>query len=452
MIKGKGNASNNLYPGHPRKYFNYLPTPKSFRLYYLLFLIYLVILCLLLQRASFIKKAGITGRMIFLLFLLKVFAGIVLGWLSLHYYSAGSDYWDLNRAGWEEYQLMRTNPHEYLTNIFRTSYSNEYGGLFDSFQSFWNDLKNNLVIKLLSVFNIFSQGNYYINSMYFNYLIFFGHVALYRVFIKIYPGQTNSVIAGCFLLPSLLYFSSGIHRDGVVFLVLSMLVYTLFFSLQEKRITPKQLVIIFLSIFLLFVMRIYLVFLLIPGLLAWIVTVKMKWLAKRTFPLVYLFAFLFFFQVHNFLHTLDPLQAMVQKQRDYFNLPHSVTGISVDSLYPSFKSFLKNAPQAMNHVLLRPYLPELPSPILLPLNFELFLYQLLFLILFFFRNKNLPGNRDPLICFGIFFTLTVFLFIGYIVPNLGTLVRYRSIYLPFIITPLLCNVDFRKLSRFKILN
>jgi len=39
----------------------------------------------------------------------------------------------------------------------------------------------------------------------------------------------------------------------------------------------------------------------------------------------------------------------------------------------------------------------------------------------------------------------MFLFIGYIMPNLGSIVRYRSVYLPFLITPMLCRIDWKKL-------
>ncbi|MGF2413927.1 MAG: hypothetical protein ACQUYJ_16465, partial [Ferruginibacter sp.] len=87
-------------------------------------------------------------------------AGLVIGWVSYNVYGKGNDYWNVNRDGWIEYQLLLTNPKEYFTNIFHSQYSQGYSGVFDSFQSFWNDLRNNIITKILSVFNIFSRGNY----------------------------------------------------------------------------------------------------------------------------------------------------------------------------------------------------------------------------------------------------------------------------------------------------
>ena len=413
---------------------------------YLLFTVYLLIFCWLLRKIAFIKNAGPDNRTILVLFLLKIIAGIAIGWLSLHFYSTGNDYWDVNREGWKEYQLLCSDPHEYFANIFRSTYPDGYTGFFDSFHSFWNDLKNNLVIKLVSVFDIFSRGDYYINSLFFNFIIFFGHIALYRLFIKIYPGKIYPVIIGCFLLPSLLYFSSGIHKDGIVFLILSILMYAVFMSLQKNRFNIKRLSIIVMTLLLLFLTRNFVLFILLPALLAWILTAKTKWPALAVFAIIYLLAGFLLFNFDTIFSTADPLVTIVQKQTDFLQLPVSATAIKLDTLHPDFSSFVHNTPHSLNHLLLRPYLMELPSPILLPMNIELLLYQLLFITFIFFRQKKANNTNDPFIFFAIFFTLTAFLFIGYIVPNLGSLVRYRSLYLPFIITPMLCMLDLERIK------
>ena len=41
--------------------------------------------------------------------------------------------------------------------------------------------------------------------------------------------------------------------------------------------------------------------------------------------------------------------------------------------------------------------------------------------------------------------VSVLLIIGYTVPVIWAIIRYRSIYLPFIITPLLCNLNKEKI-------
>jgi hypothetical protein len=199
-----------------RKYFNYLPTLKINVVDYILFVFYLLLFCWLATRISFVKNSGICTKHVVILFFIKIMAGLAIGWLSINIYGKGNDYWDVNREGWIEYQLLWSNPKEYFTNIFQSQYTQGYAGLFDSFQSFWNDLRNNIIIKFISVCNIFTRGNYYCNSIFFNFFCFLGHVAFYRVFIQIFKKQQRAVIIGCFLLPSMLYFTSGIQKDGII--------------------------------------------------------------------------------------------------------------------------------------------------------------------------------------------------------------------------------------------
>jgi len=423
------------------------PHRKSVALNYLLFLVYLVPLCWLLLRIPFVKKAGIDSSILTGLFLFKVAAGIAIGWISLNIYGAGNDYWDLNKEGWIEYQLLISDPREYFSNIFTSPYPAGYGGMFGPLDSFWNDLRNNIVIKILSVFNIFSRGDYYINSLFFNFLIFFGHIALYRVFIKVYPGRLIRVIIGCFLLPSMIYFSSGIHKDGLVFLMLAILVYCIFFSLQQNRFTKKRILFAGISLVLLFLLRNFIVFALIPAAFAWVLSAIAKWHPFKSFAIVYLAAGILIFSLGAIPGVFNPLEIISQRQSDYLSLGPSATQIELKILSPDLKSFMSNTPQALNHVLMRPYLTELPVSSILPLGIELAFYQFLLLLFLFFRRKNPdPANRSFLY-FALFFSFSGLLLIGYIVPALGALVRYRSLYLPFIITPLICQVDWGKIKR-----
>lgn len=447
LRKCKGNACRAFMRVRHSKYFNYLPTPKINTLDYLLFFVYLAFFSFFLPRIPFVKKTGLSTRTLTLLFVLKVAAGLAIGWLSLHYYNAGNDYWDVNREGWKEYQLLLYDPGEYFSNIFRSDYAHGYTGMFDSFQSFWNDLRNNLLIKMVSVFNIFSGGNYYINSVFFNFFVFFGHVALYRIFARLFPGRRLLVLACCFLLPSTLYFTSGIQKDGIVFLMLALFTYAVFFSLAKMKFNLARLAVIGFTLGALFLLRNFVCIALLPAAIAWVLCVKMKWRVLPVFLLVYLITGLLFFNLNSVFPAFNPLETIVKKQSDYLQLPPSVTAIPLDTLRPHFSSFVKNMPQSFNHLLLRPYLAETPSRLLIPLNIELFLYQLLFIAFLFFRRRPGPGDAVPFLAFALFFILTVFLFIGYIVPNLGSLVRYRSLYLPFLVTPLACLIDWGRIGR-----
>ena len=320
--------------------------------------------------------------------------------------------------------------------------------MFGSYDSYWNDLTGNIIIKLVSIFNILSRGDYYINSLFFNFIIFFGHVCFYKLFIKIYADKKIWVIIGCFLLPSTIYFSSGIHKDGLVFLMLAVVIYCVYQSLLKQHFNTKRSLLFVVSLALLFLLRNFVLLALLPALFAWILAAKTKWNAAIVFASVYVLSALLFFNIGTVTSKINPPEIIAQKQAAYKSLPVAATQIKLTPLEPTFKSFTINAPQALGHVLLMPYPGQQPVKSLLPFSFELLFYLLLFFLFLFFRRKDAVPVNKPFLFFVLFFTLTVFLFIGYIVPNIGSLIRYRSLFFPIMITPLLCCIQWKRLEYF----
>ena len=135
----------------------------------------------------------------------------------------------------------------------------------ESSNSYWNDTRSNLIIKLLSLFDILSRTNYFINSLFYNFLIFFGTVSLYRVFIKEFPTQKFALIVCIFLLPSTIYFSSSIHRDGLIYLCLSMVIYYLYFIMKNRKYPFKNIFICLVYLALILLLRNFIFIILVAG-------------------------------------------------------------------------------------------------------------------------------------------------------------------------------------------
>ena len=331
FLKCKGNTQILYYSRREVNILTIFPHRKFTVLDYILFVVYLLILCWLITKVSFVKNSGLNTRVVTGLFLLKIAAGLAIGWISYNTYNTGNDYWDVNREGLKEYQLLLNNPKEYFTNIFHSQYTKGYGGLFDSFQSFWNDLRNNIIIKFLSICDIFSRGNYYINSLFFNFFCFLGHVAFYRVFIQIFNKQQRGVIVCCFLLPSMLYFTSGVQKDGIVFTTLGFLSYAIFQSLQESYFSKKRLFIIGLAFITLFLIRSYVLINLFPALILWILVEKFNWPQLPGFIAGYIILGILFFNIDSVVKEVNPLKTVAQKQADFLQLPKAVTALVTDT-------------------------------------------------------------------------------------------------------------------------
>jgi uncharacterized protein with PQ loop repeat len=379
--------------------------------------------------------------MILFLFLVKILAGIFIGWMSQKFYPQGNDYWDINTAGWSEYQLLLSDPKKFFSEIFVSNYPNGYGGFFNPVGSYWNDLKNTLIGKLLGCMNLLTRGNYYLNSLFCNFFGFFGYVALYRVFSDIYQQKKWPVIIGTFLLPSTLYFSSGIHKDLVVFTALCVYSYSLYFSIK-KRSYAKYLPAIILTFVLILLFRNFLAIALIPASIALVASLKIKWYAIGTYLFVYVVSLITVLCLPLISPVIQPLKIITERQKDFSDLPPTSSPLTIPQLEPRFISLVKNAATAIDHSLFHPYLWKTQTKFLMPLAIEIFLYECCFILMIFqFRGFK---DMNPFVLFGLFTAFTMFLFIGYIVPNTGSIVRYRSLYLPFILTPLLNGIHWVK--------
>ncbi len=431
------------------KYFNYLPTSKLRHLNIALLILYLLLLTWFITKAPFARKSGLPRNVIIVLFLFKILAGFIIGWVSFNF--SDSDYWQWNMYGWQEYQLLLRNPYEYFTNLFHSPYPQGYNGFLDSVQSFWNDLKSNLVIKLISIFNIFSRGDYYINSLFFNFIGFFGHIALYRVFISIYPRRYNAVIIGSFLLPSLLYFSSAVHKDCILFTAIGVASFSFFQAMQTGRFTFKRITYLGLSLITLLLLRSFVLIAMIPALLGWYLSARTRFHPLACFAAVYIIGGLLLFNLRFIFPSFDISSTIAEKQGFFLLTSDAHTAIPLSPLQPGFMGLLRNTPEALNHTLFRPYITEHPIIFMIPVAIEVLIYQLLFITMLFFRKKTI-NPVHPFIFFGLFFTLIILLNIGFIVNNLGALVRYRSIYLPFLITPVLCAINWEKLRDLLLIN
>ncbi len=362
------------------------------------------------------------------------------------YYFPVSDSVAFHQEGIKEYQLLFHHTYEYFINIFQDTHQNGYSGFLDTSNSYWNDTKSNLLFKMLSIFDIFSRKNFFINTLFFNFLIFFGPVAIFKVFIKIFPASFYKIIACVFLLPSALFFSSMIHRDGLILLSLSIVFYYLYFMLNELFFSWKGTLIVIFFMAIIFLLRSYVFIALMPGLLAWIIAQYHKKYAFISFLGVYIIGAVLFFCSGYISPNTDLPQYVSERQLAFIEVSKlGASTININPLYPNFSSFLYNAPQALNHALMQPYITKVESFVYLPFALENLLFSTLFLLFIFFRKKTL--SVDPFVYFCFFFTLTIFLITGYTVPIIGAIVRYRSIYFIFLLLPIVCSINWIKLKK-----
>lgn len=415
---------------------------------YLLFILYCLLFCWLIPRISFFKKSGLPSRLLLTLFVLRIFVLIVSCYLNRYYFPV-SDSVILNQFGIDEYHLLFQNPHEYFVNIFQSSSPEAFSRFLDDSHSYWNNLRTNLLIKMMSIFDLFSFGDFLINTLFYNFLVFFGFVALYRVFIKIFPKSFYSLLACIFILPSALFFTSMINRDGLILLSLSMIIYHIFF-ITNNQFSLKRTGLVVFFLLVIFLLRNFVFITLMPALISWLIANKFQKYAFLSFVIVYAFTTVLFFSSGYISPRANLPQYVSSRQESFVRIGKAGNStINIKPLYPNFKSFISNAPQAFNHAVMRPYLSEATRIEYAPFALEVFIIELIFVAFLFYHQKNILIN--PLIYFCVFLSFTMLLITGYTVPIIGAIVRYRSIYLIFLSIPMLCYTDWERVKNSIIL-
>lgn len=418
---------------------------------YLLFVAWLVILAWLVTKVKFFTRTGLSKPQLIIIFLLKVMAGIFYGWIGLYYGGLAQmqDTWSYHTNSVQEYHLLFNNPHEYFTNLFHDPYQGGVNKFFETTDSYWNDLKGNLFIKVLSVVNIFSFGmSYYVNVIFYAFITLFGAIAIYRVMVDVFPDRKLIILLATFLVPSFLYWSSGIHKEGLIFTGISAVVYCVYFGLKEKRLGFKRGLCLFAGLILILALRNFLIVLLVPAVIAWLIASRKPKYGLAIFASLYLLFGVLFFTIRYVFPRLDFPQAVVNKQQEFKKLTPGGSTIPMKDLEPTAVSFLKNTPQAINLSTIRPYPSDVRHILSLAAALEINVLLFIFALFLFCRINGNGLHARNLMYFCVFFSVTLLLAIGFSVNNLGAIVRYRSVIMPLLVIPMIAQIDWKRIGRF----
>lgn len=384
----------------------------------------------------------LSKKLVLTLFTCKVLVGIIGGLVSHYLIHDKSDLYFYTSQGLLEYHNLINDPAKFFTDSLPNAYTNGGDGFFANEYSFWNDLRNNLILKMVGILNIFSRGNYYINSIFFNAVSFIGSVALFKIYKQLYPHAHWGIILGCFLWPSTLCFTSIIGKDLLVYSALCFFCYAVYFGLANS-FTIKKITIILVSFIYILLTRNYVAIIILPMAIVWVLHATYTLKASVLYVCVGLACMLALFGMQYLPNAYNPLQIVVQKQQAFFSLGQAASQYNNDTLIPTLASFAKATPKALRHAILSPYPTEFNNIFLNAFSIEMILFILLIISQWRFIISSI-NKANPYIYFSIILSILMLLFIGYITTNAGSLVRYRSIYLPFFIIPLLCDIEVNK--------
>ena len=412
----------------------------------LLFIFYSLLCGYGIVKIPFVRKSGIPPALLLGLFTLHVLTGCLHNVIAWRYYPEHGDIWRLFASSLSERHLLATHQFSRL--------------LADN--SRWTYISHSGIEFVLFILNFFSIDNLYIDTLLFAFSVFLGNIALYRVFRRRFPADPLTAVT-VFLLPSTLFWTSCVHREGVLYMSLGFLFYGLdqIFAprpaapptapppsppapASPARAHPRRILFATLFFLLIIYFRPVVAALLVPALLAW-------WLTERSLPRRKTLllagscaALLVLLSLIPGLSAL-PINLLSRSQSEFRDLEgHS--RLYLPMLDGSWNSLWHVLPAAALNGFFEPLPGSGGQKIYLAFSIELILIWAVVLAAVTLHSTHPLKPRlsapppIPTLAFSrccLIFSLLGMLLVGAIVPFAGAIVRYRSLYLPFLLAPCL---------------
>lgn len=389
---------------------------------YTLFIFYVLLFSWVFLTFNIKKDSGLSNRVIIALFLIKIVAGCVNLFVHNHEYLTN----DISYYYWQSVSELRAMPQDpkafFNEWLFNWGDLRHHWNLFSSENLvYWSDLGRQFHYKFMTLANILTIGYQYVNVIIFNVIFFIGQLLLYKTFYRFQHEKKWLLVAVIFLIPSVLFWCSGIHKDGWILATIGFICHFLSKYLFENK--RKYFFAFLFSLCFLFIVRYFYFFIITPALLLWIYSSKFNKKPLRVFGIGYLVFALLFFLLPSIFPELNPMNIVAFKQQEFLSTL-GYSDINTPLLDGTFGSYFKNLPSAVDHILLQPHWSA-SNPLKYDFaSIDSMLVLVLIIVFIIFTKKKLFRNSFPV--FILFVSISMYLFIGYVMTNCGALVRYKS--------------------------
>ena len=405
--------------------------------------IYSTLFCWLVVKYRFFKIAGISPWIFVGIFFIKLLSAFVLTLVYTYYYTDRSTadifkYFDDAKI---IFSALPHKPYDYVKMVTGIDaqnpdlrhYYNDCNFWFKKFDyRLYND--NRTIIRFNAVVMLFSFGHFFVHNVFMSFLSLIGLIGIYSVFVRYYESKKWELLIGIFLLPSVLLWTSGTLKEGLVVFAFGLFFYSLW-NMLFFTFKIKHLLVCLCMIFILLLAKYYVIACAVPGI---IYVLSIRFLRIKSDTLIWgsllIICLTFFYVGQKIGGAVDVINTLTYKQNDFvtFSLSLEKVGSLIDNtmLKPSLFDFAKHSPGALYNSLFKPLPWDVHNILSILPCFENVLLVFLILVCVFRRNKHVESKE--LLVFSLSFVFCLNLLNGLIVPVFGALVRYKVPAMPFL--------------------
>lgn len=392
---------------------------------------------------------------------LKIFGSLFFIFIYKFYYGGG-DTISFYEAAMGSYRYFSIDMRETLSFIFSIDDQIPYDiRRHSSVYYIWRGVSSLMTIRVTSVICLLSMGSLVVTNLAFAALSYFSLFRMYLFFCEQFP-LLNKQMAYAFLFaPSLVFWASGILKDTITLFLLCeafLAFHQLFF---KRRGLLRNGLVIYASLYLISLIKGYIIQVFIPALILWWILAGMKRitspLAKGlAAPVLTILAFILISAFFNYqedtistynISSLEKKASDFEMWHTYLHETQGGSGYTVSRVDFSFPGFFFAAPEAIVVTFFRPFLWEVHNTVMLISSIES-----LIILIFTIGTLWLVGiggfvravRKEPLLVFCLVFALILGASIGMTAFNFGALVRYKIPCLPFYIAALFIIRSYSK--------
>ncbi len=395
-----------------------------------------ILFTFVIYKWSFIRGLPFPFAVRYGIFVIKLISAVFFFYIYTYYYSDNrrlkSDLWKYYEDAAAIYNLAGNGNYSFFFKVISGNDSDNDTKVFLQKETeFWYKKfnyglynENRTIIRFIVLMMFLTGKNIYALSLIAVFLSYLGGIAIFRFFYDVAPDKKYGLLVTSFLIPSVVFWTSPLLKEMLAVLFLG---FTVYFAGKRR--------LLYAGVFyvLLFFTKIYIALALLPALISFLAAKKIG-LAKA-YVIVYTVLAVTVVALHFTGSQLSVIAKLSQKQHDFINMAIAENAGSYIDIMPldnSIINLVKSFPQAFVNSFFRPFVFDYRGVITVP-NIVENIGLLVFMIFVLFRFK-VPADRKTanVVLMSLFFSVVAMLIIGYTVPVLGALVRYRSPVLPFL--------------------
>lgn len=423
----------------------------------LLTVLYTVLFILLIYRIKFFRIEGISVKVLSIVFIIKILAGLGMFFLYTFYYTdrATADifkYFDDSKI---MYDALWDKPRDFFRMIFSIGNDSPY---FDQYyhqmNNWYRQYESNIyndshtIIRINALIRLFSFGYFNVHTVFMCFISLVGLVALYRFFVPYLQNKKRLLFFAVFLIPSVVFWGSGVLKEAILIFGIGMMLHTTSQLLYKKQIFLNGILLLF-SLILLMYIKYYIFMIIIPLTIVyvWCRLTSDKFVILK-YTLMTVVCIIAGLNIHHVFPELNMLNILAMKQNDFVGLAQATNSgslISVELLQPTVADILVHTPGSFYNTLVRPYIFEADSLIILFAGIENLFIILIIIICLIFSSGKITNKSVFVFCF-LFFS-ALYILTGLTTPVFGAMVRYKIPAMPFLMIFLFMLLDSSKISK-----